>query len=95
MKRYLTPKLLAVEKIFQIKKNFYLESCRRRFFLDTILNFIQPVGRASSLSCAHGQDEIVQINLLRSLRQQRWFLKTRDRRCRGTFKGVFDTSTMF
>ena len=68
MKSDLTPKLLAVEKIFQIKKNFYLESCRRGFFLDTILNFIQPVGRASSLSCADGQEEILQIYLLQSLR---------------------------
>ena len=45
-----------------------MESCRREFFVDTIFNFIQPVGRASSLSCADGQEEILQIYLLRSWR---------------------------
>ena len=32
-----------------------MESSLRRVFLDTIFNFIQPVGRLSSLSCADGQ----------------------------------------
>ena len=68
MKSYRTPNLLPGEENIQNLKEVLFGFCRRRFFVDTILNFIQPVGRASSLSCADGQEEILQIYLLRSWR---------------------------
>ena len=69
MKSYLTPKILAAEIFVSKFKEVLFVILPEEVFTLYNLEFNPARRRVSSLSCAYGQEEILQINLLRSLRK--------------------------